>query len=74
VLHAYDELEGMELKSLVAGVTRVAKRGYQGKKDVKIKELLDKCTLQGYCDKVCPTMVKPYLRNQIAKKRIEEGE
>jgi Fe-S oxidoreductase len=47
--------------------------GFRGGKDGQIKELLDRCTLQGYCDKVCPSMVKPYIRNQIAKKKIMEG-
>lgn len=73
ILNAYNELGGMELKRLVAGVTRVARRGYRGKKDEEIKKLLDRCTLQGYCDKVCPAMVKPYTRNYIAKKKMEEG-
>jgi Fe-S oxidoreductase len=71
IIHAYDELDGMKLKSLVVGVTRIAKKGYRGgDKDKKVKELLDMCTLQGYCDKVCPAMVKPFMRNEIAKKRI----
>ncbi len=71
-LNAYKELDGMELKSLVSGVTRIARKGYRSGKDDHIKELLERCTLQGDCDKVCPAMVKPYLRNSIAKKRIEE--
>jgi Fe-S oxidoreductase len=70
ILNAYDELDGMELKKLVSGVTRIAKRGYQNDKDRSIKEFLDRCTLQGYCDKVCPSMVKPYIRNYIAKENI----
>jgi L-lactate utilization protein LutB len=73
VLKAYEELDGMELKSLVSGVTRIARRGYNEEKDKKVKSYLDRCSLQGECDKVCPTMVKPSLRNKIAKKRIEEG-
>jgi L-lactate utilization protein LutB len=73
VLNAYNELDGLELKSLVTGVTRIARQGFRGGKDGQIKELLDRCTLQGYCDKVCPSMVKPYIRNQIAKKKIMEG-
>jgi Fe-S oxidoreductase len=72
VLQAYDELDGLELKHLVAGVTRVVKRGYRPERDKEVKDFLDRCTLEGYCDKVCPTMVRPYLRNQIAKKRIED--
>jgi L-lactate utilization protein LutB len=73
ILGVYSELDGMELKSLVSGVTRIARTGYRSGKDDRIKELLERCTLQGYCDKVCPSMVKPLLRNEIAKKRIEEG-
>ncbi|RMF89937.1 MAG: 4Fe-4S dicluster domain-containing protein [Methanobacteriota archaeon] len=72
VLGAYNELDGMELKALVAGVTRIARKGYRPEKDGRIKELLDRCTLQGYCNKVCPAMVNPLVRNRVAKKRIEE--
>lgn len=73
VLGAYSELDGMELKLLVSGVTRVARKGYRSGNDESIKEFLERCTLQGFCNKVCPAMVKPLLRNEIAKKRIEEG-
>ncbi len=73
ILGVYSELDGIELKSLVSGVTRIARKGYRSGKDDRIKELLERCTLQGYCDKVCPAMVKPLLRNKIAKKSIEEG-
>ncbi len=72
VLHVYEELDGMELKNLVSGVTRIARRGYKPDRDARIREFLDKCTLQGYCNKVCPALVKPLLRNEIAKKRIED--
>jgi L-lactate utilization protein LutB len=74
ILNVYDELDGLELKSLVAGVTRIVRKGYRGERDDRIKKLLERCTLQGYCDKACPSMVKPYLRNQIAKKRMDEGQ
>jgi L-lactate utilization protein LutB len=73
ILGAYSDLDGMELKSLVSGVTRIARRGYRSGKDDQIKAFLEKCTLQGYCDKVCPALVKPFLRNNIAKNKIEEG-
>jgi Fe-S oxidoreductase len=73
VLGAYNDLDGEELKHLVAGAARVARKGYRGKGDEKIRELLDRCTLQGDCEKVCPAMVRPYIRNGVAKKRVEEG-
>ena len=73
ILRAYDELDGMELKELVSGVTRIARRGYRGEADQKIKDFLDRCSLRGYCDNVCPALVKPFIRNAVAKKRIEEG-
>ncbi len=72
ILHAFDELDGMELRRLVAGITRVARRGYRKNRDREVKKLLDRCTLQGYCDSVCPTMVSPLIRNKIAKERMEE--
>jgi L-lactate utilization protein LutB len=74
VLGAYNDLDGEELKGLVAGVARIARKGPRSKGDEKIKELLDRCTLQGGCDKVCPAMVRPYIRNHIAKKRMEEDD
>ncbi len=74
ILGAYNELDGMELKNLVSGVTRIARRGYRHGKDDWIRELLDRCTIQGYCDTVCPALVKPSLRNQIAKSQIDGGE
>lgn len=73
ILGVYNELDGMELKNLVSGVTRIARRGYRPGKDDGVGELLQRCTLQGYCDKVCPAMVRPFLRNEIAKKKMEEG-
>lgn len=73
ILGAYSELDGMELKKLVSGVTRIARSGYRSERDSWVKEYLDRCTLQGYCDKVCPAMVRPLIRNKIAKKRIREA-
>jgi Fe-S oxidoreductase len=72
-LNAYKELDGMELNSLVSAVTRIARRGFRPEKDMKVKELLDRCTLQGDCDRVCPAMVRPFLRNKAAKSKSEEG-
>ena len=72
-LNAYKELDGMELKALVAAVTRIARRGFRPEKDMQVKELLDRCTLQGDCDRVCPAMVRPFLRNKAAKKKMEEA-
>ena len=63
----------MELKKLVSSIVRISRKGFNTEKDKLVKEMLDRCTLQGYCDKVCPSMVKPFLRNQIAKNRIKEG-
>jgi len=73
ILKVFDELDGMELRALVAGVTRIARNGPRLKGDERIIELLGRCTLQGYCDKVCPALVKPYLRNKMAKRRIEDA-
>ncbi len=72
VLGVYGELDGMELKALVSGVTRIARRGYRGESDEQIKRLLDRCTLQADCDRFCPALVKPSLRNSVAKQRMEE--
>lgn len=70
VLDLFNELDGDGLKELVAGAVRIARKGYDQKRDEKIKSFLDRCVLKGDCDRVCPAMVKPSLRNQIAKNRI----
>jgi len=71
-LNAYSELDGLELKSLVSAVTRITRRGVRSEKDKAIIELLERCTLQGDCDKFCPSLVQPVLRNKIAKSKISE--
>lgn len=72
VLGVYNGLDGMELKALVSGVTKIARRGYRGESDEQIRGLLDRCTLQKDCDRFCPSKVKPSLRNRIAKQRMDD--
>jgi ferredoxin len=71
VLGVYRELSGEELRRLVARVTKIARMGYS-EKDGFAKAELEKCTLCGYCNEVCPCLVKPKERNEIAKEKIKE--
>lgn len=71
ILGVYKELDGEELRKLVARVAKIARMGYS-EKDEFAKAELDKCTLCGYCNDVCPCLVKPKERNEIAKEKIKE--
>lgn len=74
VLHAYDELNGEELRKLVAGVAKIVRSDYNPEKNAWLAEELEKCNLCRYCDDICPCLVNPSVRNEIAKAKIESRE